>query len=101
MAFVVIDDDEFRRELDEATRAHRAEVATQALAAAGRMAADIADSGAYGDSLEVGGEDGSQLGTTDEAGHIIEWGSEDTPARGILRAAAEAVGADVEDEGAP
>lgn len=100
MTFIVIDEDEFRRELEETTKDYRAGKAEEALAVAKSMAADISSSGDYEGSLEVGGDDGSILGTTDEAGHIIEWGSVDTEAHGILRAAAEAVGAEVEDEGA-
>lgn len=100
MTYVVIDEDEFRQELQEATKDHLASVAEEALGVARSTASDSVRTGAYVDSLEVGGNDGSLLGTTDEAGHIIEWGSVDTPPKGILRSAAEAVGAQVEDGGA-
>lgn len=105
MSFVVVDDEEFRKELDEATREFRAAKANEALDVATSIA-PRGESGDYVESLEVGddevgGEDGTVLGSTDPAGHIIEWGSEDTEPHGTLRKAAEAVGAEVEDEGAP
>jgi hypothetical protein len=99
MTYVVIDEPEFRRELDEATEEHLASVAQAALEAAQSSATNFSLTGAYAQSLDVGGKQGSLMGTSDPAGHIIEWGSTDTAPKGVLRAAAEAVGAQVEDGG--
>lgn len=94
---IVVDPDELYDELNDATAEHRAEAARAALGVARQMAESIRDTGHYATTLEVGGDDGSVLGTTDEAGHIIEWGSARTAPRGVLRASAEAVGARIED----
>lgn len=70
--------------------------AQEALAAARQIAAQYRDTGAYEASLVA---EGNTLATTDFAGHIIEWGGATSPPRGIIRKAAEQVGAKVVDRG--
>lgn len=92
MSFVTIDDDEFRRELDDATQPYLEQLANDALDIAHSTAPE--QTGAFDASLTV---EGTRMGSTDPAGHIIEDGSIDTAPHGTIRAAAEAVGATVVD----
>lgn len=70
--------------------------AEDALKAAQAIAREHRDTGAYEESLYV---EGNTLGTTDFAGHIIEWGGASSPPLAPLRKAAEQVGAKVVDRG--
>lgn len=80
---------------DPAVKAILRRRALDALSAARGIASTIADTGDYKDSLEVSEE---RLLTKDPAGHIIEWGSVDTPVFAPLRKAVVQVGARYEDQ---
>jgi hypothetical protein len=73
---------------DPAVKAVLAETAEEAK----RIAEQVAprSSGAYSERFVV---NGTSLGNTDPAAHIIEWGSSDTRPHGTLRKAVAAVGA--------
>jgi hypothetical protein len=69
--------------------------ADEALTAAQTISQGFSDDGEYPDSLDAGD---ASLSTSHPAGHIIEWGSEDTPPLAPLRKAVEQVGATYKDD---
>lgn len=76
--------------LEVQTAPVRRAFAEAALVRARVLAAEHRDTGAFEASLVV---EGTRLGTTDDGGDDIEFGTEDTPPRAVLRRAAGQVGA--------
>lgn len=98
MSLYVQDDDEMIAAFndDPEVQAVLNAVALEGLEAAKAVARGITRSGDYLASLDV---QGTVLATSDPAGHIIEWGSVNSPPRGVLRKAVEQTGATWVDEG--
>lgn len=92
-----IPDGDFEKDLaeDEEVQKFLAEVAGEALVASQSVARSIGGTGDYETSLET---DGPRLLTTDEAGHIIEYGSSDTPPHAPLRRGVEMIGLTFKDD---